>query len=72
MSKEGATKDPGGEQPDMERGLEAAARKGVKPAEQTNTAGSDTKPGTSSLDKEEQTAAEIYRRNAERDTGKKA
>ena len=73
MNKEGATKDPGGQQPDMERGLDAAARAGgLKPQEQTNDAIPSTRPGASSLAKEEAVAAEILKRGAERDTGKKA
>ena len=73
MSTEGAAKDPGGQQPEMLKGLDAAARSGgVKPADQSMQATAETAPKPDSLDKEERDAAEILKRNAERDTGKPA
>ena len=71
MSNEGENKDPGGQQPEMLKGLEAAARgEGVKPADQSMQATAETAPKPDSLDKEEREAAEILKRNAERDTGR--
>jgi hypothetical protein len=73
MSSERSTKDPGGQQPEMVKGLDAAARAGgVKPADQSTKATGDTAPEPDSLEREESQAARIYKANAERDTGKKA
>lgn len=70
MSKEKASKDPGGQQPEFLRGLEAATQSGgKKPADQSMRATSRTSPKPSSLDKEEGRAAEILKRNAAKDTG---
>lgn len=61
-----------GQQPEFVRGLEAAAQSGgVKPPEQGNTATPETKPESGDLDRDEAKAAEILKRNAQADTGKK-
>jgi hypothetical protein len=70
MAGENTTKDPGGKQPDMERGLDAAAKAGgQKPAEQVNTAIPADAPRPSDLKAEQTQAAEILRHNAAKDTG---
>ncbi len=71
MSKEGATKDPQGQQPEAFPGLDAAAKAGgVKPADQTNRAIPDTAPHAEDLEKQQSQAAGILNRNARSDTKK--
>jgi hypothetical protein len=71
MADEGATKDPGGQQPEAFPGLDAAAKAGgMKPADQTNRAIPESAPKDASLEKQESDAAGILNRNAQRDAGK--
>ena len=66
-------KDPGGQQPEFVRGLDAAAKAGgKKPADQSETATTETAPQQASLEDEEAEAAGILKRNAEKDTGSSA
>ena len=70
MAKDQANKDPGGQQPEFLKGLEAAAEAGgKKPADQSTKATATTAPLPSSLEKEEGKAAGILHRNAVKDTG---
>ena len=63
-------KGPGRQQPEFERGLEAAAKAGgQKRADQSETATSETEPTPASLDHKQAEAADILKRNAEKDTG---
>ena len=73
MANEGATKDPGGQQPDFVKGEEAAARAGgMKPAGQSERATHGTAPETASPSEGQSKAAQILRENAARDTGTSA
>ena len=73
MANEGATKDPGGQQPDFVKGEEAAARAGgMKPAGQSERATHATAPETVSPREGQGKAAEILRDNAAKDTGTNA
>lgn len=73
MADEGATKDPGGRQPEAFPGLEAAAKAGGrKPPEQSNKAVDADAPERADLNAQETSAANILKRNAERDSGKSA
>ncbi len=70
MADEGATKDPGGQQPDFKKGWEAAAEAGgVKPADQSDTATSKTEPEPASESAGQAKATEILKDAAEKDTG---
>ena len=69
MVDEGATKDPGGQQPDFKKGWEAAAETGgMKPADQSETATPTTMPETASESAGQAKAAEILKDAAEKDT----
>ena len=69
MVDEGATKDPGGQQPDFKKGWEAAAKiGGMKPADQGETATSATKPEPASESAGQAKAAKILKDAAEKDT----
>ena len=73
MADEGATKDPGGRQPEAFPGLDAAAKAGgVRPPEQSNKAINADAPQGADLDAQEAKAADILKLNTERDTGKSA
>ena len=73
MANDRSDKDPGGQQPEFLKGLEAAAESGgKKPAAQSTKATAETKPRPSSLEKEEGKAAGILHRNAVKDTGSSA
>ena len=66
-------KDPGGRQPEFVSGLEAAAEAGgQKPAGQSETAIPATEPQSSSLEHEQARAADVLKRNTEKDTGSPA
>ena len=70
MADEGATKDPGGQQPDFKKGWEAAAEAGgMKPKSQSETATSTTMPETASESVGQAKAAEILKDAAEKDIG---
>ena len=72
INGEGATKDPGGQQPEAFPALDAAAKSGgMKPPLQTNKAVPETAPKQESLDQQESTAAGILNRNAKLDTARK-
>ncbi len=71
MADKSATHDPGGQQPEMVKGLEAAARSGSKkPDDQGMQATPETAPEPGSLEEEERRAAEILKQGSERDTHK--
>ena len=73
MADEGATEDPGGQQPEFVKGQDAAARAGgVKPADQSERATAQTAPDPKSPDGAHSTAADILGNAAERDTGQPA
>lgn len=69
MANEATTRASGGQQPDIGRGLEAAARSGSeKPDNQSTRATPETAPHSGSLEDEEHRAADILKESAERDT----
>ena len=73
MADEGATRDPGGQQPDFKKGWEAATRAGaLKPADQSETATPATVPEPASEEIGQAKAGEILKRAAEKDTGSAA
>lgn len=73
MEQEGADKDPGGQQPEFVKGLQAATQAGgKKPEGQTNDATPETAPQPGNLEAEEKRAADILHRNAAADTGRPA
>ncbi len=73
MADEGATKDPGGQQPDFKKGWESAAHAdGMKPADQSETATPASTPDARSEDKGQAKAAEILKDAAEKDVGSAA
>ena len=68
MADEGGTRDPGGQQPDLGTGWEAAAQAGgMKPADQSETATPATAPEPASADAGQAKAAEILKDAADRD-----
>ncbi len=72
MASQQSEKDPGGQQPEFIKGLDAAAKAGgVKPADQTTQATAKTAPKPDSLEREEAKAAGILHDNAVKDTGRK-
>jgi hypothetical protein len=72
MAGQQSDKDPGGQQPEFLKGLDAAAQAGgVKPADQTLQATGRTAPKPDSLEREEAKAAGILHDNAMKDTGRK-
>ena len=69
MGDEGATKDPGGQQPEFLKGLEAATQAGgQKPADQSERATPATEPETELPTLGQEQAADILKGNAEKDT----
>ncbi|WP_407527256.1 hypothetical protein [Methylobacterium oryzisoli] len=71
MADESVTRDPGGQQPEMVKGLEAAARSGSKkPDDHGMRATPETAPEPGSLEEEERRAADLLREAAERDARK--
>jgi hypothetical protein len=73
MANEGATEDPGGQQPDFVKGEEAAVQAGgVKPARQSERATHATAPETVWPSEGQSKAAQILRENAAKDTGTSA
>ena len=71
MSDEGATADPGGQQPEFVKGLEAATQSGgKKPADQSVNATPATEPEMASPAEGQKHAAEILNDNAEKDVRK--
>ncbi len=70
MANEGATTDPGGQQPDFKKGWEAATQFGaLKPADQSETATPATAPEPASEEFGQAKAADILKRAAEKDVG---
>ncbi len=73
MADEGATKDPGGQQPDFKKGWGAATQTGgMKPPEQSETATPADMPEAASEENGQAKAASILKDAAEKDTGSKA
>ena len=69
MGNEGSTKDPGGQQPEFLKGLEAATQAGgQKPADQSERATPATEPETESPTPGQKQASDILKDNAEKDT----
>jgi len=70
MANEGATTDPGGQQPDFKKGWEAATQSGaLKPADQSETAAPASAPEPASEEFGQAKAADILTRAAEKDVG---
>ncbi len=70
MADEGATRDPGGQQPDFKKGWEAATQaRARKPDDQSETATPATVPEPAPEELGQAKAAEILRRGAEKDVG---
>ena len=70
MSDEGATKDPGGQQPEFLKGLGAATQSaGQKPVDQSERATPATTPEPASPAKGQERAADMLKDDAEKDTG---
>ena len=73
MPEKKKSSDPGGQQPEALASLEDAARSGSKKAnDQGLRAKPETAPHPDSLEAEEAEAAEILKRDAEKDTDKPA